>query len=652
MKYACILFLSLALSVTGYSQNLKKLGKWVKDDVEWRAKRRAGQAIDKGLDSLFEAPKKSRDRKATKEEEPPPGKEHNKPDTGTSPANTPKLPGNNIIATAAIEEAFQTSDGHISLKLSADKIFTGGSILISGESIRYKNFNQVGIVVTGPSPMDVRRVTLTNDNKYTAEWVASEKTGEYTVTVTSSDQKAKQSATFTVEELEIEYADDWPEANIKETKKALDNLVEAADRVKGEISTKNKADLEAKIEKVKSEVADVLQLFKDLGKANKEMVQLAKQNGKLPSNLAANLSALNNNLAEQANGMKTINEMANRKPLDNSVCEYLVILNEACAAFSTLTNVWTKSIGTIIQNIAIDKVVPNTVSKINTEAGGVPAPYDFPLKEATKIYATSKFDAKSLTEKLGKAGIAGDVIQFATEVLMDVYCDVFKGRFTHDYTIDFRNSKGITWWRYGVKMKAAFTLRYPKTNNASNIIKMKGNLEGNGTEFSFFADVDKEDGFQEGSKGKIEVVPIKAFVPLSVSFATSERDILGFGAIARGLATPAYFNIPIDAEYDVDAGKIKLFVNEALVDFSPFIANQYVFVMFGGDLIPWIKKMTFPIHKARLTINGVLSSNNEFTVKKNAQGNLSFEGNANRHIGDGATVRETDLNFTISAKKD
>jgi hypothetical protein len=39
-------------------------------------------------------------------------------------------------------------------------------------------------------------------------------------------------------------------------------------------------------------------------------------------------------------------------------------------------------------------------------------------------------------------------------------------------------------------------------------------------------------------------------------------------------------------------------------------------------------------------------------VKKDAKGNLSFEGKGNRHIGDNSTVRETDLKFTISAKKE
>ncbi len=181
---------------------------------------------------------------------------------------------------------------------------------------------------------------------------------------------------------------------------------------------------------------------------------------------------------------------------------------------------------------------------------------------------------------------------------------------------------------------------------------MKGNLEGNATKFTFFQDLAKENDFHAVSKGKIEVVPIKTFIPLTVSVATSERDIMNFGAIARGLATPAYFNIPIDAEYNVDAKKIKIFVNNAIVDFSDRVANLFVFYMVGQDLIPYPKKMDFPIHKAKTTINGIFISFKEFDVEKDSKGNESFKGKGTRHIGDKTSIRETNLNFTLSAKKE
>jgi hypothetical protein len=87
----------------------------------------------------------------------------------------------------------------------------------------------------------------------------------------SSDKKASQSAKFTVEELELVFDDEWPEDNIKETQKALEKLEEVADKVKGNISPKNKAELEAKMGELKKQVDGVLLLFKDLSKANKEI---------------------------------------------------------------------------------------------------------------------------------------------------------------------------------------------------------------------------------------------------------------------------------------------------------------------------------------------------------------------------------------------
>ncbi len=40
------------------AQVLKNFGNKVKEEVEWRAQRKAGQKIDQGLDSILAAPKK------------------------------------------------------------------------------------------------------------------------------------------------------------------------------------------------------------------------------------------------------------------------------------------------------------------------------------------------------------------------------------------------------------------------------------------------------------------------------------------------------------------------------------------------------------------------------------------------------------------
>ena len=647
MKQLWLLLLSILLMMKGEAQILKKIVTRIKDDAAWRVSNKIDNEIRKGVDSIFEMPKKNKAKKnannATASVE-----EIDKTKIAGDQKTIKNTTGNNTIAASA-EKEMKPTDGFITLALSANTIFTGGSLRISGKGILYKDYKQVEIKVTGPSTTDTRNIPLNAEGKYFADWIAPEKTGDYTVTVTGSDKKSKQSEGFTVAEIDIIFADEWPEENIKQTKKALDNLEEAVDNVEAGISTKEKATLEQKMDELRAKTADVLNFFKDLNKAGKEISKLSKSGKRMLPNLAGNLSELNQNLNEQAGQMKKISEIANHKPADNTICEYLVMVNEACAAFSTFTNVWSKSLGTILKNITLDKAVPKTVEVMNNNR--LPPDVEFMGKESSKIFATSLFDAESLSTKMGKAGFAGDLIQYASDVLLKNYCGIYKGNFTHNYTIEFRNNKGENWWAYGAEMSATFSLRYPK-KNGGDIIKMKGNLEGNATKFTFFQDVAKENDFHAVSKGKLEVVPIKTYTPLTVSVATSERDIMGFGAIARGLATPAYFNITIDAEYDVDAKKIKIFVNKSIADFSDLVANQFIFFMVGQDLIPYPKTMSFPIHKAKTTINGIFISFKEFDVEKDSKGNESFKGKGTRHIGDKTSIRETNLNFTLTAKKE
>jgi hypothetical protein len=446
--------------------------------------------------------------------------------------------------------------------------------------------------------------------------------------------------------------ENWCDENINLINRAFDKLKESEEQVKGSLGSKDKAELDKKMDEVKEKVELLLKLLKDLNIAGKEISRLAKSGKNLSPNLADNLSALNDKLTEQRKKMEQAEEYRNHTPADNTVCEYLVMMNEACAAFSVYSNIECFAFKGIIKNIILDKGVPLAAGTINARAKGLSSPNDFLLKEPAKILATAGLDAESLTSKLGTAGFCGDIVQFATDLLMNKYCGVFKGKLKHDYTIEFRNKSGQNWWTYGVEMKAVLALRYPKDKGGGNIIRMKGNLEGNATKFSFFEDLEKNDEFQEGSKGKIEVVPIKAYIPFSVSVATSEIDVMGFGAIARGLATPAYFNIPVDAEYNVNENKIKLFLNAPIIDFSPAIRNQLVFLLIGGDLLPYVKRMSFPINKVFRTLGSVVRDNHEFPVVKDAKGILSFDGKANKHIGDRSSVIETDLNFTISAKKD
>ena len=645
MKAFKLTVLSILLFHISDAQIFKKIAKKAESDAEWRIKRKANQEINKGLDSLLESPKKTADNKKTTGDkvENPPATQHNNKKVQPVPATMNASKPDDVDMTPA--------DGYLTLQLSANKTFPGGSILISGESVKYKNFNQVEINVQGKSTSDVRKVNVSTDGKYNAEWVA-DKVGEYTVTVQSTDKKAKQSVSLSVEEMEIIFDDEWPEENIKETNKAYDKVKEAVEQADRFISPKDKAEMDKKVGELKTKVDAALLLYKDLNVAAKEITALTKMGKRLSPNLAGNLSALNNNLVDQAKQMKKLSAIPDHQAQDNTVCEYLVMVSEACAAFSTFTNFWSKSIKTILLNVTLDKGVPKGAEIINAKVNVIPSAYEILAKEPAKIYATALADAESLTTKVGTAGFVGDITQFAADFMVKKYCGIFKGDIKHDYEVNFRNNDGVTWWKYGVEMQGVLSLRYPKDKGNGKVIKMKGNLEGNATKFTFYENVEADDSFQKGTKGKIEVVELRVIKPLAIPFASSMYDAAGFGAAARTIATPACFNLVLDAEYDVDADKVKIYITNSLVDFTPAVINQLIFLEVGADLFPYIKWMKFPIHKSLSTLSSVVRDHNEFSVVKDSKGNPGFTGKANKHLGSPSDKIEHDLNFTITAKKE
>lgn len=622
MRKLFLFLLFVNLFAPGNAQIIKRLKNRVKQSAENKITNKADEKVNKAVDEVLNPPENKKETNA----------KNNKP-----------------VANSG-EEQQQQKDGYITLSLSASKIFTGGSIDISGESMVYEKFRQVEITIKGPSYNETYNVNLDPNDKFNVTWKAEGGKGKYTATAKSSDGKASESADFEVaDKIMIE---NLTQENINVTTEAYKKLKEKTDAVKDYLTPKDKAELDKKMEVVTEKKDAVLKLFTDLNTACKQVAAIAKSGKDLPPNMADNLSSLNNELSKQAKQVQNAMEFANHQPADNTVCEYLVMVSEACAAFSTFTNLWANSVSAIIKNIVLDKGVPKATEVLNTKGRApVPSDYDIALKEPAKIFATSKFDAEALTTKLGTAGLTGDIVQYAADYLLKQYCGVFKGNFTHDYNVTFRNQSGETWWKYSVEMKASFTLRYPKDKNQGNIIKMKGNLEGNATHFDFFTDLNKEDEYKSTTKGNVPIKELKRITPPAAPFSVSQNDILGFGAIARTAVTPACFNITFDAEYDKDAGSIKLFVNSALVDFSPVVRNRLVFVMFAAGL-PLIRWMEFPIHKALLTTRSVIRDNNEFKVTSDAKGDLQFSGKGTKHLGDKSAAIEQILNFTISAKKD
>ena len=247
------------------------------------------------------------------------------------------------------------------------------------------------------------------------------------------------------------------------------------------ISSKDATQLDTRMGEVKKNLDALHEFLNSLEAARKEVADLYKA-GKPPSqNIKDLMSELNQEITSKTAEIKKINELADHEPADNTVCEYLVMVTEACAAFSTISTGWTMALSKLMKNIMFGKAVPTAV-KSGTSAA-IPAHdqmrRDEPgwgAKEASKIYAKSKLTIDGLNLKLTKANFASDIVQFASEVLIKIYCGVFKGKLTHHYKLISRNESLKTWLDYGVQSEAAISLRYPKSSSG-DIIKMKGNIQ-------------------------------------------------------------------------------------------------------------------------------------------------------------------------------
>jgi hypothetical protein len=208
---------------------------------------------------------------------------------------------------------------------------------------------------------------------------------------------------------------------------------------------------------------------------------------------------------------------------------------------------------------------------------------------------------------------------------------------------------GKTWCKFYNKTAAAITLRYPKSNSGGKIIKMKGNIEGNATQFNFFQDVEQMDDFKEQMKGRAKLTAVQIHKPIAIPFSTTQFS--GLGAVAKGMGTPSYFYIPIDAEFDTDANTITVFLNDPMIDFSALVNYTYGYIGIAAG-IPLVTRVTFPINKAKLTLNAVVSKNNELEVTKDAKNNLIIKGKGERHIGSETSEIEHKINYTLTAKNE
>ena len=622
------------------AQFLKNILNTVKNTATQNVNNKAANATNKTLDKIEQAGK-------TK------SKTNNPPPAVPSPLNS--LPTNTTSGQSSDNKANDnstnedTSKSYIIIKLSSNKILAGGTVIISGSSVMYESLNSISLTISGSAATETKKISLNNDGTYSTTWTSSSAAGSYTITAKSSDGKSQAHTSldsYKFAEMEVITG-----PGKEETQKAYDKLKSSVDALKPQLTATDAEELKKKMDDVTNKKEMVINLYYDLDKMGKGIDGIEKKSGPIPSDISADLSKATDLLSNQAQQMEKANQMADHQPADNTICEYLVMANEACAAFSTFTNVWAKSLGEVLKNIAVDKSVPAEAGKAN-DAAGVSGDVANIHKECDKVATAAIADAGSLTSKLSIAGFAGDLGQMLIDHFLKKYCVVMSGTLSEEYQCTYRNKDNVVWWQYSYTTGATISMRYPKNNQGGSVIKMKGNIEGNATKFTIYQKASEIDEFKEAMKNRAKLYSLQLHAPVAVPFSTSQNDKLGFGAVARAIATPAYFNIPFDANYDLEGKKIKIYLNSPIMDFNPSLV-QYIYAYLTFPVgIPLVTRINFPINNVKLTLGKVIEKNNDFDVKTAAGDKVSIDQSAAFKIGDGSSSIEHSIKFSVSVKSE
>ncbi len=262
-----------------------------------------------------------------------------------------------------------------------------------------------------------------------------------------------------------------------------------------------------------------------------------------------------------------------------------------------------------------------------------------PLKIGTNL-ENIQIDINTLLAKV----VVGNEV---AEKLIKHYCFSFTNKISQDNKFTFVNEYNEKWYVYKSKLEGILSLRAPKADGGSIIIKMKGTIEGNLTSYKAVANpkacIAKELKEKE-MYDKTICFPLVEIIPITVPFSTVANDVAGFGFGVLMIATPACFNIQVDAEYDQQKKEIKLFINKAnAVDFTPAVKFRLLFMYIA--MLPMTQYQDYPVEKAAITFFANFKEKNIFPVVDKGKDSKTFSGNVKRMVKD--TGFEIDLNVTI-----
>ena len=483
----------------------------------------------------------------------------------------------------------------ITVKVVTTTSYIDGAVELSGISNSLNDEpGQVIIEIIKPKGGTVNLTTRAD--KKTGDYVVKYTPGEmgkYKVIAYASDKKQKASTEFTVT-AELDATDD----EVEKFDRAVDNVmakietaIQAA--IVTDISVADKEQTKKELQKVKDKIGKYKDASKQLKDGLKDAVALAKKYPELNKILAAPLGKLSSVVEEKSKELEQVEKtLGANKEKEPNICNTAYVISESCALLSTVMNLASKSIMTIIDNIMIDKLWPKAAESL------APKKLDdndkFLLTQSGKSFLSAKGSLANLESTNFGIGMAGDLTQHIMNQLFKKYCVEYKGPLTGDYTLELKNN-GQMYMNYKITYSAKISVYCKKTALAGSSPKLSGYIEGNVTKMDFTDDV-----WAVEDKSSWDVLKYKRMPAIVPSINLADKDP-GFGAVARSIV-PGTFYFPLQAQI-VD-GKMVIRLMPALVELDQSLVNRSLVIVQqkNNPLSLQAEVFSYPITTARFIL--------------------------------------------------
>jgi hypothetical protein len=360
------------------------------------------------------------------------------------------------FAAPAGDRTGNSENGYVRLNASTTNALVGCPVAITGFSVMYGNLKTVTLTIKGPAASATQTLPLKDSGSFSTTWIPAAN-GVYKLTATSSDGKSNETVTITA--YGFQEMDQITGPTKEDTKDAFDKLKKAVDQAKQGLSPNDQTTLEKGFTGTGDLKDKFTHVLDDVDQAGKGLDALEKQYGKLPDEVLQGVSKLNDAFSDlhqqlaqvhaggkpggTGNGGGTSNgAQSNHTAYDNTTCEYLVMVGEACAAFTLITTFYAR-IDAALVNVATNYGAPGATGAVASAAKGA-APGVAVLKLCANLFATSAQDSHFLETSLGKANTVASLVQLSSEILLRRYCAVLSGDLQENYQCTFRNQPALS----------------------------------------------------------------------------------------------------------------------------------------------------------------------------------------------------------------